>query len=97
MSSMCARNGQESPHTQSPLLFIAHHSNPTVMCKQHTFCAHVDGPRPKAGRSTAHNDYFSCLKSVRAVRKVRSGPSANLGQTVRDLATWSTRALTKKS
>jgi hypothetical protein len=54
MSSMCARNGQESPHTWVPLLFIAHHSNPTVMCKQHTFCAHADGPRPRAGRSAVH-------------------------------------------
>jgi hypothetical protein len=54
MSSMCARNGQESPHTQAPLLFIAHHSNPTVMCKLHIFSAHADGPRHKAGRSAVH-------------------------------------------
>jgi hypothetical protein len=37
------------------------------------------------------------LKSVRAVRKARSGQFANLGRTVRDLATWSTRALTTKN
>jgi hypothetical protein len=54
MSSMCARNGQESPHTRAPLLFIAHLSNPTVMCKQHAFCAHADGPRPKPGRFAVH-------------------------------------------
>jgi hypothetical protein len=54
MSSMCARNGQESPHTRAPLLFIAHHSNPTVMCNLHIFCAHANGPRPKAGRSAVH-------------------------------------------
>jgi hypothetical protein len=36
-----------------------------------------------------HNGYISRLKSVRAVRKVRSGQSAHLGRTVRDLATWS--------
>jgi hypothetical protein len=51
---MCARNGQESPHTRAPLLFIAHHTNPTVMCKQHTFCAHADGPRPKPRWSAVH-------------------------------------------
>jgi hypothetical protein len=54
MSSMYARNGEESPHTWAPLLFIAPHSNPTVMCKQHIFCAHADGPRPRAGRSAVH-------------------------------------------
>jgi hypothetical protein len=32
MSSMCARNGQENPHTQAPLLFIAHLKILTVMC-----------------------------------------------------------------
>jgi hypothetical protein len=37
------------------------------------------------------------LKSVRVVRKVRSGQSAHLGRTVCGLATWSTRALTKWS
>jgi hypothetical protein len=54
MSSMCARNGQESPHTWAPLLFIAHLSNPTVMCNLHIFCAHANSPRPKAGRSAVH-------------------------------------------
>jgi hypothetical protein len=98
MSSMCVRNGQENPHTRAPILFIAHHSNPTVMCKQHTFSAHADGPRPRAGRSTVHiTTIFSCLKSIRAIRKVRSGQFTHLGGTVRDLATWSTRALTKRS
>jgi hypothetical protein len=32
------------------------------------------------------------LKDVRAIRKVRSGQSAHLGRTVRDLATWSTQS-----
>jgi hypothetical protein len=54
MSSMYARNGQESPHTRAPLLFIVPHSNPTVMSKRHMFCAHVDGLRPRAGRSAKH-------------------------------------------
>jgi hypothetical protein len=54
MSSMCARNGQERPHTRAPLLFVAHHSNPTVLCKHHTFRAHADGPRPKPGWSNVH-------------------------------------------
>jgi hypothetical protein len=48
------KNGQESPQTRAPLLFIAHHSNPTVMCNLHIFYAHADGPRPKAGRSAVH-------------------------------------------
>jgi hypothetical protein len=51
MSSMCARNGQEDPHTRAPLLFIVPLSNPTVMSKRHMFYAHADGPRPRAGRS----------------------------------------------
>jgi hypothetical protein len=54
MSSMYARNGQESPHTRAPLLFIVPHSNPTVMSKRHMFCAHADGLRPRAGRSAKH-------------------------------------------
>jgi hypothetical protein len=54
MSSMCARNGQESSLTRATLLFIAPHQNPTVMCKKHQFCAHADGPRPRAGRSAVH-------------------------------------------
>jgi hypothetical protein len=54
MSSMCARNGQESPHTRAPLLFIAHNSNPTVMCNLHISYAHADGPRSRAGRSAIH-------------------------------------------
>jgi hypothetical protein len=32
MSSMCARNGQESPHTKAPLLFIAPNTKLVVMC-----------------------------------------------------------------
>jgi hypothetical protein len=32
MSSMCARSGQERPHTRAPLLFIAHNSNIAIMC-----------------------------------------------------------------
>jgi hypothetical protein len=54
MSSMCARNGQERPHTRAPLLFIVPHSNPTVMSKKHMFYAHADGPRPRAGRSAVY-------------------------------------------
>jgi hypothetical protein len=76
MSSMYARNGQESPHTRAPLLFIVPHSNPTVMSKRHMFCAHADSPRPRAGRSAVHittifpfEIYHSCQKSkVRTVR-----------------------------
>jgi hypothetical protein len=74
---MCARNGQESPHTRAPLLFIAHNSNPTVMCNLHISCAHADGPRPRAGRFAVHitaifpfEIYQSCQKSeVRTVRQ----------------------------
>jgi hypothetical protein len=51
MCSMCARNGQERSHTRAPLLFIGLHSNPTVMCKMLSFCAHANGPCPKARRS----------------------------------------------
>jgi hypothetical protein len=54
MSSMCARNSQESSLTRATLLFIAPHQIPTVMCKKHQFCAHGDGPRPRAGRSVVH-------------------------------------------
>jgi hypothetical protein len=54
MSSMCARNGQENPHTRTPLLFIDPHSNPTVMRKGHMFCARADGSRHRAGRSAVH-------------------------------------------
>jgi hypothetical protein len=54
MSSMYARTGQESPHTRAPLLFIVPHINPTVMSKNHMFCAHADGPRPRDGRSAVH-------------------------------------------
>jgi hypothetical protein len=32
MSSMCARSGQESPHTRVPLLFIAHNTHIAIMC-----------------------------------------------------------------
>jgi hypothetical protein len=39
MSSMCARSGQESPHTRAPLLYIARNSNIAVMCKGNlVFC-----------------------------------------------------------
>jgi hypothetical protein len=54
MSSMCARNGQESSLTRATLLFIVPQQNPTVMCKRQQFCAHADGPRPRAGRSAVH-------------------------------------------
>jgi hypothetical protein len=54
MSSMYARNGQESSHTRATLLFIAPHKIPTVMSKKHLFCAHADGPRPRTGRSAVH-------------------------------------------
>jgi hypothetical protein len=76
MSSMYARNGQETPHTRAPLLFIVPHSNPNVMSTKHMFCAHAYGPRPRAGRSTVHITTIfpfeicqSCQKSkVRTVR-----------------------------
>jgi hypothetical protein len=32
ISSMCARSGQERPHTRAPFLFIAHNSNIAIMC-----------------------------------------------------------------
>jgi hypothetical protein len=32
MSSMCARNGQEDPHTRAPLLFIAPNTKLAVIC-----------------------------------------------------------------
>jgi hypothetical protein len=51
MSSMYARNGEESPHTRAPLLFIVHLSILTVMCNYHNFCTHADGTRPTAGWS----------------------------------------------
>jgi hypothetical protein len=40
MSSMCARNGQEIPHTRVPLLFIAHLKIPTL-CATSTDFAHT--------------------------------------------------------
>jgi hypothetical protein len=53
------------------------------------------------GRSTPHgrtirctsNDYKDRLKFVSAVRKVKPGLPTLLGWTVRDLSTWTTRAL----
>jgi hypothetical protein len=80
MSSMCARNGQGSPHTRAPLLFIYPHSKPTVVSKRHMFCAHADGPRPRAGWSAVHITAIfpfeicqSCQKSkVQTVRPPRS-------------------------
>jgi hypothetical protein len=54
MSSMCARNSQETSLTRATLLFIASHQIPTVMCKKHQFCAHANGPRPRVGRSAVH-------------------------------------------
>jgi hypothetical protein len=58
MSSMYARNGQESPLTRAALLFIVLHKNPTVMCKRGLFCAHADRPRPRAGRSAVHHNGY---------------------------------------
>jgi hypothetical protein len=51
MSSMCARNSQERSHTRATLIFIVPNQIPTIMSKKHQFCAHADGPRPRAGRS----------------------------------------------
>ena len=59
MSSMCARNGQERSLTRATLLFIVPHLKPTVMCKRGQFCAHADGPRPRAGRSAVHNNGYN--------------------------------------
>jgi hypothetical protein len=79
LSLMYARNGQESPHTRDPLLFIVPLSNPTVMSKRHMFCTRTDGPRPRAGRSAVRimaifpfEIYQSCQKSkVRIVHPPR--------------------------
>jgi hypothetical protein len=51
MSSMCARNGQESPHTRAPLLFISPNTNLAVMYNYHMLYAHTDGPRPMVRQS----------------------------------------------
>jgi hypothetical protein len=50
---VCKEWRREPSHTSSPSIYSPH-SNPTVMCKQHIFCAHTDGPRLRAGRSAVH-------------------------------------------
>jgi hypothetical protein len=91
MSSMCARNGQERPHTRAPLLFIAHLSMLTVMCLKHTFYAHANGPRPTVGRSVVLVMAKIPVWNLSVLsEKVKSGRFANHG-----LAIKNTRALTK--
>jgi hypothetical protein len=51
MSSMCARNCQDDPHTRAPLLFIDPNTKLAVMCNKHILYAYADGPRPMARRS----------------------------------------------
>lgn len=72
MSSMYARSGQESPHTQAPFLFIAHNSNLVIMCKQHNFCAHMDGPRPMAGRSVVPVTAIKTVETCQCCQKKSS-------------------------
>jgi hypothetical protein len=84
MSSMCARNGQESSLTQATLLFIVPHLKPTVMCKGGQFCAHADHPCPSAGRSAVHIMAIMTVRNMSELtQKVgpdsppfKSGPSA---------------------
>jgi hypothetical protein len=96
MSSMCARNGQERPHTRAPLLFIAHLSMLTVMCLKHTFYAHANGPRPTVGWSVVLvMDKIPVWNLSVLSEKVKSERFANHGRMVHDLAIKNTRALTK--
>jgi hypothetical protein len=79
MSSMCARNGQESSLTRATLLFIAPHLKPTVMCKggksAHTRTVRALGPDGPPYNITAImtvETCRSCLKRwVRTVRPSR--------------------------
>jgi hypothetical protein len=78
MSSMYARNGKESIHTQATLLFIA----PQHICSRYVQLAQLlrtcerSAPYGRTVRRT-NNDYIDRLKPVRAVRKVKVGRSAH--------------------
>jgi hypothetical protein len=76
MSSMCARNGQERPHTRAPLLFIA--LNKYIARNVHLAqllrtCGRF-APYGRTVRRTS-NGYIDRLKPVRAIRKVKVGRS----------------------
>jgi hypothetical protein len=92
MSSMSARNGQESLHTRATLLFIA----PQHICSYYVQLAQIlrtrgrSAPYDRMVRCTS-NDYIDCLKPVRAVRKVKVGRAAHRGRMVRILSHLSNR------
>jgi hypothetical protein len=94
MSSMFARNCQESPHTRAPHLFIAPNTNLAVMFK-HMFYSHADGSCPMAGLSVVPIMAIMTIWNLSALsEKVKPGQSACLGRTVQDLSIWDARALT---
>jgi hypothetical protein len=97
MSSMCARSGQENPHTQAPLLFIALNTHSRyVQLAQLLRTRGRSGPHGRTVRRTS-NGYIDRLKHVRVVRKVKAGRSALQDRMVRDLTTWNNRALVSQS
>jgi hypothetical protein len=69
---MCARNGQESPHTRAPLLYIAPQHKPS----RYVQLAHVLRTRGRSASRGTSNGYKDRLKPASAVRK-------NQPQTVR--------------
>jgi hypothetical protein len=85
--NVCKEWPREPSHTSSPSIYSPPHNS-----NRYVQLAHI---LRTCGRSAVQvTATFSRLKYVRAVRKARSGPSANLGRTVQHLATWSTRTLT---
>jgi hypothetical protein len=92
MSSMSARNGQESLHTRATLLFIA----PQHKCSCYVQLAQILCTRGRSapyGQMVRHtsNGYIDCLKPIRAVRKVKVGRSAHRGRMVWILSHLSNR------
>jgi hypothetical protein len=60
------------------------------------FCAHADGLRPMAGRSTVLVMTIMPVWNLSVLsEKVKLRWYASLGRTVRDLSIWNARALTK--
>jgi hypothetical protein len=95
--NVCKEWPSEPSHTSSPSIYSTQLKSNCYVQFAHVLRTHGrSAPQGRTVRRT-YNDYFSRLKSVRAIRKARSGLSANFGRTVRDLATWSTRALSKRS
>jgi hypothetical protein len=94
MSSMSARNGQESLHTRATLLFIT----PQLICSRYVQLAQFlrtrgrSAPYGQTVRRTS-NGYIDRLKPVRAVRKVKVGRSTHWDRTVRNLTHLSNREL----